>query len=144
MDRKEYMRKYQLEWMRKRRQDWIDENGPCVHCGSDQDLEVDHIDASTKVWTPAKIWSRKQEDRDAELAKCQVLCEDCHKKKTLKSREHARGEAMNLNVLNKELVIYVRQLRASGMTYSQIEKETGVHKDTVRSAVDRKTWKHIN
>lgn len=45
-------------------------------CGSIENLEVDHIDSSTKVGH--NVWSWKQERRDEELAKCQVLCKDCH------------------------------------------------------------------
>ena len=40
--RKEYMRRYQREWMQRRRQAWLAENGPCVRCGSWDRLEVDH------------------------------------------------------------------------------------------------------
>ena len=69
-------RQYQLEYMRKRRQAWFDENGPCQHCGSDQDLELHHVDSSTKV--DHKVWSWSRERREAELAKCIALCNDCH------------------------------------------------------------------
>jgi len=75
-------RAYQLEWMRARRSAWIEENGPCAHCGSTEDLEVDHIDPSTKEFTPAAIWSRSAGVRESELAKCQVLCQSCHAVKT--------------------------------------------------------------
>lgn len=82
-DRKEYMREYQLKWMHKRRDEWISANGPCKKCGSADRLEVDHVYESEKKYNPSQIWSRKQEDRDRELAKCQVLCYDCHLKKTI-------------------------------------------------------------
>jgi 5-methylcytosine-specific restriction endonuclease McrA len=75
-------RKYQLQWIRQRRDEWINANGPCASCGSTQMLEVDHIDPASKELEPAGIWSRRAEVREAELAKCQVLCIDCHSKKT--------------------------------------------------------------
>ncbi len=80
--RKEYLRKYQLAWMKKHRQEWFDINGPCVKCGSRKRLELDHVDPKTKE--SHKIWSWSEERRNKELKKCQVLCYDCHKKKTAK------------------------------------------------------------
>lgn len=76
-------REYQRKWLAKRRQDWIDsQGGVCAVCGSDDRLEVDHIDPSTKTCNPRDIWSRAQAFRDAELAKCQVLCYTHHLEKT--------------------------------------------------------------
>lgn len=75
-------REFQRLWMAKRRSDWIAQNGPCVTCGSSENLEVDHIDPKTKCMSPRAIWSRRAEDRMAELAKCQVLCRGCHSAKT--------------------------------------------------------------
>lgn len=69
-------RQYQLEYIRKRRKTWFDTNGPCQHCGSDQDLELHHIDRNTKI--DHKAWSWNQERREAELAKCVALCANCH------------------------------------------------------------------
>ena len=82
------------ERIRQIRQQWIDENGPCRECGSFLDLEVDHIDPSTKdpllvgkrkgVQQNLWFWSRSR--REVELAKCQVLCHWCHKAKTQRER----------------------------------------------------------
>lgn len=73
---KAQLRAAQARWMARRRQAWLDANGPCEQCGSDKDLEVDHIDPSQKV--SHRIWSWSDERRAAELAKCQVLCHVCH------------------------------------------------------------------
>jgi hypothetical protein len=74
-------RKFTREWMARRRQDWFQKNGPCRRCGSWLDLELDHIDPTKKV--THRVWSWKKEKREAELRKCQVLCYECHKKKSL-------------------------------------------------------------
>lgn len=74
-------REYQNAWKKRRRQDWIDANGPCGHCGASNDLEVDHIDPSQKV--NHNIWSWSAKRRDAELAKCQVLCRGCNLGKSI-------------------------------------------------------------
>ncbi len=83
---KDKMRAYQRQWWRNRRLKWLAENGPCVKCGSSLNLEVDHIDPKTKV--SHKVWSWSKPRREAELAKCQVLCRDCHRLKTYGPRRH--------------------------------------------------------
>jgi hypothetical protein len=68
-----------------------------VHCSSLDNLELDHIDASTKTYEIGKIIGGGSEAKvQAELAKCQVLCSDCHTKKSyaegdLYSVEHGGG-----------------------------------------------------
>jgi 5-methylcytosine-specific restriction endonuclease McrA len=80
--------KKQQELRAARRAAWIEANGPCKRCGSTQELEVDHIDPATKdprLKGPraAAVWAWSEENRAAELAKCQVLCSVCHLKKTV-------------------------------------------------------------
>lgn len=85
-------REYQRKWLQKRRQDWIDsQGGVCVVCGSDDRLEVDHIDRSLKTMEPASIWSRKEEVREKELENCQVLCYTHHLEKTNDEKEAEHG-----------------------------------------------------
>jgi len=70
-----------------RRTQWIQENGPCVKCGTWDNLEIDHIDPSTKEYKITNIWRRSQQIRDYELAKCQALCNSCHiQKSTLEQK----------------------------------------------------------
>lgn len=80
---------YQLAWISKRRQQWIDDNGPCAQCKGDIDLEVDHIDPKDKHLNPSQLWSLAPDNlvRVAELAKCQVLCRQCHLAKTATYRQ---------------------------------------------------------
>ena len=77
---------YQIRWMQARKTKWILEHGPCS-CGSWDDLEVDHVDPSTKV--SHRIWCWTEAKRELELSKCQVLCNACHLKKTLEQRPKA-------------------------------------------------------
>ena len=81
---KDQQRAYMRQWIRSRRQRWLNENGPCAKCGSSEKLEVDHIDPAQKV--EHRVWSWSEERRNAELAKCQVLCEACHAAKTVEQR----------------------------------------------------------
>ncbi len=66
--------------MKAAREVWFQANGPCRQCGSSERLELDHIEEGTKV--SHTVWSWEPIKRAAELAKCQVLCYFCHKKKT--------------------------------------------------------------
>lgn len=52
-------------------------HGPCIDCGSTENLEFDHIDPSTKTCNPTQWWSAPAK-RDAEIAMCVVRCHNCH------------------------------------------------------------------
>lgn len=75
----EAKREYQRNWIRRRR-DAFFRGKSCAKCGSTQNLELDHIDPTKKV--DHKIWSWAEHRRLIEIAKCQILCQDCHKEKT--------------------------------------------------------------
>lgn len=78
-------RAYRLAWNKRQRKRWRDEwfaaNGPCRHCGSWHRLEVDHINPADKT-TRRQVWMLSKIRREAELAKCQPLCHECHLQKT--------------------------------------------------------------
>ena len=77
--RKAYLRDYQRQWAARRRATFF-EDKCCVRCGSKERLELDHIDPKLKV--SHNVWSWSEAKRSAEIAKCQVLCHDCHWQKT--------------------------------------------------------------
>lgn len=77
------MREYKRRWVATRRAEWMADKS-CVQCGTKQSLEVDHIDPGQKV--SHRIWSWAISRRDAELAKCQILCTEHHKAKTRAQR----------------------------------------------------------
>lgn len=78
---------YQAAWLRRRREAWFATAGPCVRCGSTDDLELDHIDPTKKA--SHNVWSWRKERREAELAKCQVLCGVCHLAKSASELPYA-------------------------------------------------------
>jgi hypothetical protein len=80
-------RRYARYWMKLRRKEWFAANGPCKQCGSAERLELDHIDPATK--TTHVVWSWAKARRESELAKCQALCHDCHKAKTIAQKSKA-------------------------------------------------------
>ena len=46
-ERRVYLREYQREWLAARRTEWLADKS-CAVCGSDDRLEIDHIDPATK------------------------------------------------------------------------------------------------
>ncbi|WP_079074766.1 HNH endonuclease [Streptomyces atriruber] len=72
-------REYGRTWIRERRRAFF-EDKECVNCGSRDRLELDHIDPSQKA--EHSIWSWSKVRREAEIAKCQILCRPCHWEKT--------------------------------------------------------------
>ncbi len=68
----------------KRRQDAISSlGGKCTGCGSSESLEFDHVDPTTKTFAISKrLHGLPWEKIKKELELCQLLCRDCHGKKT--------------------------------------------------------------
>ena len=73
---KEKQREYQRVWVAKRRQEFFSDKS-CLDCGSTSRLELHHLDPKLKV--SHKIWSWSEKRRLEEIAKCVILCYDCHK-----------------------------------------------------------------
>lgn len=74
-------RAYQREWCAKRRAHYVEKHGgKCIKCGSMRKLEFDHKDPREKI--SHKIWSWSIARIEAELEKCQLLCQRCHDLKT--------------------------------------------------------------
>jgi hypothetical protein len=55
----------------------------CQHCGSLENLQIDHIDPKRKAFDISSFWAYAWNDILEELKKCQALCENCHRAKTL-------------------------------------------------------------
>ncbi|KDQ65704.1 hypothetical protein DT87_00150 [Streptomyces sp. NTK 937] len=75
----ERRKRYAREWAAKRRATFF-EGRTCQECGGADRLELDHVDPTLKV--SHSIWSWSQVRREAEIAKCQVLCFPCHRRKS--------------------------------------------------------------
>ncbi len=72
---------YQRAYLAERRAAWIDANGPCAQCGSEENLRVVHKDKKGKKMKTASIWSLRMARRKAALRYCQVMCDPCFKRK---------------------------------------------------------------
>lgn len=89
-----YMREYKRRNYKKIRDLAIAElGGKCAKCGSPENLELDHIDPTTKEIEVGAIHSVSRVRFWAEIKKCQLLCRSCHVKKTLadKGQKPAKG-----------------------------------------------------
>lgn len=137
--RREYLRNYQLTWMRNRREKWLQENGPCRHCGSWERLEVDHVDPSQKITN--RVWSWAKEKREAELRKCQILCHACHLRKTAKENHNRffrqRGQPKKLN---SDLVMEIYKRSINGESPTALGREYMIAHSTVIGIRDGVDW----
>ena len=75
-------REFYFNVVRPRRVKWLEDNGPCVDCGSWIDLEADHVDPKEKI--SHRVWSWSDSRREMELSKCVPRCRSCHLKKTMR------------------------------------------------------------
>ena len=76
----EKMRTYMLDRYHRRRAEYVEEwGGVCVDCGSQEELEFDHDDSSSKVVPVAKLFTSYTDTKiRAELDKCVLRCKPCH------------------------------------------------------------------
>lgn len=107
MTRKEYLRNYCREWVRNKRATYFKDK-MCVQCGSKEKLELDHIVRETKI--SHSVWSWKEERRNKELEKCQVLCKKCHSKKTaMENSIMLKGKPHPCRKLTKDQVELIKK-----------------------------------
>lgn len=124
-------REYRRLWKAKRRADFFKDK-KCVKCGSTERLELDHIDPSTKIHH--NIWTWKLERRLSEIAKCQVLCHECHRLKTRQERAK----------INKEQVLEIRELYKLGNTsHRKLAKIYKITHSQIGDIIRKTVWKDI-
>lgn len=76
-------REYSRKWIAKRRAEYFRDKS-CSKCCSKDRLEIHHVFRETKV--SHSVWSWSKDRREIELAKCVVLCWECHQEETRKER----------------------------------------------------------
>lgn len=133
-------REYQRRWKAERRRAWLADKA-CIDCGTSDDLQIDHVDASKKV--DHRVWSWARERRESELDKCVVRCSDHHKEKTLREREHAFGSRVSASKLTDEMVREIRTKHLEGSTKRGLAREYEIDEKAVRMLISRQTWRHV-
>jgi hypothetical protein len=89
----EYMREYMARRRMQRRAQLLELAGKqCIKCESTEDLEFDHRDNNTRSFRLSGAgldgaWSRILE----EFEKCDLLCNKCHRRKTVAAGETGGG-----------------------------------------------------
>jgi hypothetical protein len=64
----------------------------CVECGysnHDAALDFDHLPGTVKLFTISAAWGRPWSSILAEIAKCEVVCANCHRIRTVTRRRAA-------------------------------------------------------
>jgi len=128
---KEKQKEYQREWMAKRRAIFFKDK-TCAKCGSVNQLELDHIDSSTKI--SHRIWSWSQERRDKELKKCQVLCQDCHIKKGV----DVGDLGCNYKITKSQVKEIIAKYNSTDISQEALGKEYGLCQSHISQIVTRK------
>lgn len=132
-------------YRKKRKDKWFKDHGPCVQCGSWENLEIDHVKPGAKdpILTvhSDRIWQWGERRREAELTKCQVLCYSCHKVKSGKEKSGAAHHSAKLT----EIDVLAIRYRCKHMGHSQVHiaRDYGVSRTTINRIVNRILWKHI-
>lgn len=143
MDRNEYMRKWYAGRVATMHQKL---GGKCAECGGVNNLEIDHIDPTTKVTNVTTLWNKSWEEINRELAKCQLLCTEHHQEKSAhegsQTKNRLRGEENGSSKLTWQLVQRIRKMYADGASIKyQIAPELGINRHTVMRVVQNKTWR---
>lgn len=90
-----YMRYYMLARYYRRKAEAIEKlGGKCFGCGATEGLQFDHVSRKGKLLTIGKYLAGLSEVRfQQELKKCQLLCDECHQRKTCEElgRTYAKG-----------------------------------------------------
>ena len=89
--RADYMREYMANRYHQTRQRVIDRlGGKCVRCGTNEgQLHLDHKDKSKKTMRASDLHSVNDQKFENEIKNLQILCQDCHKRKTNEQWDYA-------------------------------------------------------
>tara|TARA_R110000868_G_C10694352_1_gene748641 strand:+ start:259 stop:786 length:528 start_codon:yes stop_codon:yes gene_type:complete len=71
--------------------------GECVWCGVTENLEFDHIDDSIKEHNVGNAVRNNKDVFWKEVCKCQLLCVECHNKKTTAQKKAKQKMWLNLS-----------------------------------------------
>ena len=75
--------------------------GKCSSCGSTESLEFHHKDPSTKRMSLGNSWTHDPKKVEAEVKKCILLCEKCHKE--LHKKEGTYGRPSKIHKIEKTI-----------------------------------------
>lgn len=128
---------YQIE-LRKNRRLWATNylGGQCAVCASTDQLEFDHVDKTTKNFTIASRLTIAEDALTLELDKCQLLCKDCHNKKSKLEKQNT----MKSNKLDWDTVEDIKGLLTLGIKQTIIAEMYGVTRSTIHLIKKGEIW----
>lgn len=135
MKSKELHRIRNLQYYHNRRELLIQQlGGKCAICGSTENLEFDHIDSTKKSFSIGNRIQNSIDNIQSELNKCQLLCHNCHVKK---SKEHK-----DINVkIDKDVANQIcEEYATTNLTQKELGKKYGLAQTTVSSIVRGERW----
>jgi 5-methylcytosine-specific restriction endonuclease McrA len=134
----EYFRKYMLKRYHQRRDELINRlGGACLSCGSKQDLEFDHIDPESKLFSFGKKGSSVALSKLLEeIDKCQLLCIPCHR---IKSSNEPRAPHPNRKLTD----VAVRDIRLKRLPQRGYSALYGVSRPSIKLIQRGLTYKDI-
>lgn len=88
-DRAEYLREYSRRWKARRKAEFFADK-VCEECGTDEDLQVDHI-IPRRGSKYRQVWLMSKSQMDEEMKLCQILCRTHHAEKTIRDMEITHG-----------------------------------------------------
>lgn len=117
--------------------------GRCVICGTTERLEIDHVDPATKHFTLLAEWYRPLEEIDAELEKCQLLCQRDHLAKSRAEGSLARRVGGEEHYQGKLTWAAVREIRAPDQKASRKElaERFGVSRAMIWLVQANRAWR---
>ncbi len=72
-------------------------------------FDMDHIDPTVKHKTIAKMMASPEQQFRAEIAKCQMVCIECHRRKTIENKEWQnkfKKQPSYKKIINNELTLF--------------------------------------
>lgn len=105
-------------------------------CGSTNNLEFDHINSNDKLFCISKNMSHKYDAIKEELYKCQLLCHNCHMKKTKNFKDS--NIVISDDIANKIRVEYA----TTNITQKELGIKYGVKENTISAIVRGSRWKN--
>lgn len=121
--------------------------GICKECGTNKDLQFDHIDINTKTYSVSKIMMYKIDTLKNELDKCQLLCNKCHKKKSILDGSTYKNTPIGSRVYSSKLaekdIVKIKQQLANNDKMKHIAKDYNVSYETIKNIRSGRSWKHV-
>lgn len=135
MRSKEKHRIYNLEYYHEKRKKLVQAlGGRCCLCGSVDNLEFDHIDSRSKRFGISAYVQRGDKTLLPELTKCQLLCHDCHVKKSKQAKD------TNVKISSKVAESICKDYANLALSQKEIAIKYGISVSAVSSVVRGARW----